>query len=358
MIMPAAEVANGNATGKPEPYDGGPWLGVDDIFAPLPDPEWMIPDLQFGPGRPATLAADVGSGKTVLAQDAALAVATGRPAWGWFRTRGPAKVRHADQDQGRGTLRRYQRLALGMGIEPGELRGKLEVASFPELYLTTTSDDVWLRACDGVGLMILDALRGFLPGVDENDSAVQAHLMRLAKISDRTGCTFLLLHHFGKAGRERKADINRLRGSTGIGAALGSVFVLEGDKNEPKRVSHVKGHPDGCGKMLDDFYIEIEDVPDGDRPHAGLRVVYRTAEEVNEGESPESRLADTCERVLDFVKSHPGSSGRLIRSQVNGARSEVVVGAIEELARRGRIHNTGTERSPKWEAAGSDDRGD
>ncbi|HQP37393.1 MAG TPA: AAA family ATPase, partial [Polyangiaceae bacterium] len=155
------------------PYDGGPWLSTSTIFEPLPPPAFVVPDLQIGPGRASCFAAYAGAGKTIAMQSLALSVASEQPIWGWFRHRGPGRVRHADQDQGAGTLRRYQRLARGMGLRPEDLGGRLEVSTFPELYLVDTSDDVWLRACDGVDLMILDALRGFTPGVEENDSQIQ-----------------------------------------------------------------------------------------------------------------------------------------------------------------------------------------
>ncbi len=222
------------------PYDGGPWLSTDRIFAPLPPPAFVVPELQIGPGRASCFAAYAGAGKTLAMQALALCVASDRPIWGWFRHRGPMRVRHADQDQGAGTLRRYQRLARGMGIDPGELAGRLEVSSFPALYLVDTPDDVWLRASEGIGLMILDALRGFTPGVEENDSQIQHLLMRLAKFSEATGCAYLIAHHFGKPQQGAKPELERLRGSSGIGAALGSVFVLTGERGEPKL--RLEGH--------------------------------------------------------------------------------------------------------------------
>jgi len=333
--------------------DGGPWLSTDRIFAPLPPPAFVVPELQIGPGRASCLAAYAGAGKTLAAQSLALAVASDRPIWGWFRHRGPMRVRHADQDQGAGTLRRYQRLARGMGIDPGELAGRLEVSSFPDMYLVDTPDDVWLRASEGIGLMILDALRGFTPGVEENDSQIQHLLMRLAKFSEVTGCAYLIAHHFGKPQQGAKPELERLRGSSGIGAALGSVFVLTGDRGEPKTITHVKSHPEASGGLVEDFALAIEDVAsdDGADLHWGLKCTHKTREQIDPPQSDDARFQQVCRRILDVVKSNPGISGRGIRGRVDRVRQDTILEAIDSLSRNGRIENTGTDRAAKWVAS-------
>lgn len=299
--------------------DGGPWLSTDRIFSPLPPPAFVVPELQIGPGRASCLAAYAGAGKTLAAQSLALAVASDRPIWGWFRHRGPMRVRHADQDQGAGTLRRYQRLARGMGIDPGELAGRLEVSSFPDMYLVDTPDDVWLRASEGIGLMILDALRGFTPGVEENDSQIQHLLMRLAKFSEVTGCAYLIAHHFGKPQQGAKPELERLRGSSGIGAALGSVFVLTGERGEPKTITHVKSHPEASGGLVDDFALAIEDVAsdDGADLHWGLRVTHKSTEQVNPPVSARERIRQVAAAVLSILRDDPkGMTERKLRPLV------------------------------------------
>lgn len=318
---------------KTKPYDGGPWLTTAQIFEPLPPTRWVVPDLQIGPGRPACLAGYAYGGKTVAMQSAVLAIATDRPIWGWYRHPHNLRVRHADQDQGKGTLRRYQRLARGMGITPEELEGRLEVSTFPSLYLVDTPDDVWLRACDGIDLMILDAMRGFLPGIEENDSEIQAYLMKLAKYSDQTGCSFWIAHHFGK-GNDTKSDLEKLRGSSGIGAALGSVIVLSGEKDEPRKASHCKGHPDGCGKLESDFCLVIEDVVSDDGADAtwGLKVTYQTPEQVSPPLSPKQQVKEVAEAILGALRDYPeGLSARALRPLVK--QQALIQTALEYLQR-------------------------
>jgi hypothetical protein len=97
------------------------YVGTAEIFAPLPPSKWVAPDLHIGPGRPIMLAGYGSSAKTLTAQALGLAIASGRPAWGRFDTV-TGEVRHLDYEQGSiATRRRYQRLAIGHGIELAEL---------------------------------------------------------------------------------------------------------------------------------------------------------------------------------------------------------------------------------------------
>lgn len=339
VAHPAAERSAAPDAPPQPPNDGGPWLSTDRIFSPLPPPAFVVPELQIGPGRASCFAAYAGAGKTIAMQSVALSLAADRPIWGQFSHRGPMRVRHADQDQGAGTFRRYQRLARGMGLTEADLWGRLEVSSFPELYLVDTPDDVWLRACDGVGLMILDALRGFVPGIDENDSAIQRYLMRLPKISEATGCTFLLAHHFGKPQMNAKPELERLRGSSGIGAALGSVFVFTGERDEPKTITHVKSHPEATGGLVVDFTLEIDDVAseDGADLHWGLRVAFKAAEPADAPQSPKQQVQAVADRALAALRDYPaGLSETKLRPFVKRDNALLPL-ALDSLAQSGSV---------------------
>jgi hypothetical protein len=110
------------------------WISTAAIFAPLPSPTWIVPELFIGPGRPTLVAGYGFSAKTLAVQALALACAAGKPAWGYFRGGDGLRVRHIDYEQGRAAiLRRYQRLARGLGVALDEVGDRLEVAVFPDL---------------------------------------------------------------------------------------------------------------------------------------------------------------------------------------------------------------------------------
>lgn len=256
-------------------------LSTDEVFADLPEHPWRCKGLQIGPGRPTCFAGYSYGGKSLAVQSAALAIATGRDVWGHFKTGKPCRVWHVDQEQGRGTLRRYQRLARGMDISKEELGGRLEVSLFPPFNLVKTPDAVWARECKDVDIVVLDALRGMLPGADENSSEVQDYIAKLTRVSEKTETSFVVIHHAGKGDPRNKDPRELLRGSSGIFSAFGSVFTLVGGKDELKCVSQVKTHPDGLGAALDDFFLDIQDVPCNGDKYDGLHVGYKTKVEAS-----------------------------------------------------------------------------
>ena len=76
-----------------------PTIGVDEIFAPLPPIPWLVQALRLAPGAPVVLAGYGFSGKTLLAQEIALCVASGKPVFGLFTCR-MGRALHLDFEQG------------------------------------------------------------------------------------------------------------------------------------------------------------------------------------------------------------------------------------------------------------------
>jgi len=310
------------------------WLGADGIFCEHPEPEWIVPDLCIGPGRASCIASYAGIGKTLVAQDIALAVASGGLAFGHMRVR-KGRVRHVDRDQGRATMRRYWRLARGRGLRMGDVAGRIEVALFPNLTLTDSSDALWLDVCGGWDLVILDSMRGLVPGAEENSSDIQALLLRLAGFSFSTGCTFLILHHFGKTPLGGgKQDLERLRGSSGIGAGLGAVFTMTGKKDEARLVTHVKAHEDASCGLHDDFHLELSEGSDGLLPRPWI-LRYKTPEQIDPPVSRQDRLDRVADDLAAWLVSHPASSARSMRALCS-CDTHLIPAALEQLERQGK----------------------
>jgi DnaB-like helicase N terminal domain/AAA domain len=278
-------------------------LDVDELFAPLPPVDFLSKDLQWCAGRPATIVGVGGCGKTMAVQSAALSLASGaRPIWNHFPVGRRARVLHMDHDNGtRATQRRYQRLAFGMGLSRDELRGYLRFVPVPKIRLTDPrARDLYRHAVDGFDFCVLDSLRGFTMGVDENDVRIRDCFDQvLMPVSEDTGCAFLVLHHMGKGGAQ-KPDNEAGRGSSGIFDGSGSQlrFTLSagervwgvddgeasnagGSGPELRRVTMAQAASESTGKDLAPFYLDFEDVPDNEAVDlkAGVRVVYRAEEQ-------------------------------------------------------------------------------
>lgn len=294
------------------------WREASAVFAPLPPTRWISAGLHIGPGRPAMLAGYGASGKTIASQALALAVASGVPAWGNYPVT-IGKVLHVDHEQGwHATAKRYQRLSRGMDLHAAELDGTLRVCTMPDVYLTDPlAVDAYSRASEGVALVIIDALRGATPGLDENDSRIRICLDNLTRVSEKTGAAFWILHHAGKP-KETHADARTVvRGSSAIFDACGAVYVLSGSKGLPKLMSEQKVPAEAEGAPIDDFELVIEDVLVGTNPTGGVRVLARQGVEPPRL-GPTPKLLAQAEAIALVVRANPGCTRNFIRAQIGG----------------------------------------
>ena len=237
-------------------------------------PDWLVQDLILKGGL-NLLAGEVGSGKTFLALDLAIAVASGGTAWhqgspttnGSPATKGSprrspgtrssqrksrngsgihrgAETKEAGNepaplmnvlylclDTSRQTLqRRLAALCLGRGIDPPA--GLHFDLSPLDLSQPRSLDTLRGLVKDkNAGLVILDALARYLPGIDENTVAsISPVLTGLRSLVTSDGTTLLLLHHLNKgSGYAYNApSALRIRGSSDILAAVDTALVCTG----------------------------------------------------------------------------------------------------------------------------------
>ncbi|ABC81657.1 hypothetical protein Adeh_1886 [Anaeromyxobacter dehalogenans 2CP-C] len=329
----------------------GSLLQAGDIFAPLPPVNWLCEALDMAPGAPILFAGYGFSGKTVSAQDLALSVAVGAPAWGRFPVR-QGRVLHVDYEQGSHLTRlRYQRLARARGIDPRALDERLVLAPLPSWYLDSDSGDVLARLCEGFDLVIVDSFRAACPHTDENASDSRIPLDRLGRMSEKTGVAPVVVHHARKPARDAQGGARMsVRGSGALYDACGSVLVFAAEKGEPTTVAHEKARI--SGRPHADFQLWIEDVEiDGD-PAAGLRVSCLN------GPGPTrvpDRFTQLKGRVLELVKADGTFTGgvNLLRSRL-GAKREDVGAAVADLERSGAIRREGSYHRPTFVYQGTD----
>lgn len=299
------------------------WRGIAEIFTPLLAPSWLVPGLHLGPGRPAMLAGYGASAKTLSAQSLALAVASGSPVWGEFAPK-VGLVRHFDYEQGfYATARRYQRLAAGHRIDREHLGNRLQIAVFPKISLDAPGAvSEFARATDGAALAIIDSLKAATPTRDENSSDIRTCVDVLTQVSEKTGCTFFLLHHAGKP-REGVSDARTTaRGSSAIFDACGCVYTIVAGKKpaDPRKVMQVKAPAEAEGGMRGDFLLHVEDITvDGDAS-GGVRVVYDEPEQ-DSGDSAE-QFEFIVKTLLEFISVNPGASRDAVLGMTGVNRSQ------------------------------------
>ena len=182
------------------------------LAAPLPELEYIIAEIGMvaGGGAPHLVAGYGFAGKTLACQAMALALAAHRSVWGAYRAPREMRVLHVDHEQGeRLTRRRYQRLALAMGVELAELGDALAVAAMPPICLTPEHIDTWRELMTGRDVMIVDSLRAATAGADENDSGIRSALDMLGALSDASGCRAIVIHHARKPNADDKGGALR-----------------------------------------------------------------------------------------------------------------------------------------------------
>lgn len=332
-----------------------PTIGAGDIFAPLPPFPWLIPGLQVGPGRPTLLVGYANVGKTVIAQTVGVAVASGRPVWGIYAPN-RARVLHLDGEIGNWLARsRYQRIARAMGVDVAALQesDSLRLASYPDLRLDDADAEKRLvAAAQGFGLVIIDSLRAFAGALNENDREIGGALLMLARVSEATGATMIVLHHTRKPQKDQVGGARMaISGSGSIPGGSESIFIMSGEKGEPARVVHDRTP---FGSTLDDFALRIEDVEiDGD-PRGGLRVVHLQNEQVE----AEQTAAAVSRNVAKFSKlksdivaavrqsSDALTSANAICERVTGGNKTSKLQALKELLAEGQLVQPGGEKSP------------
>jgi hypothetical protein len=194
-------------------------------------PAWLL-DRLFVAGGLNLLAGEVASGKTFLALDLALAVASGGLAWD-DRPALHGPVLYFCLDCSPRTLQqRLLALCAGRGILPPT---DLHFDFSPLNLADTTGAAAGLpfvrqavrstHAC----LVIFDVLARYMPGVDENSvSSVGPVMTALRGFANDSGCSILILHHYNKgAGYSSHASQGlRVRGSIDIIAAMDAVVAV------------------------------------------------------------------------------------------------------------------------------------
>jgi hypothetical protein len=242
-------------------------------------------------------------------------------------------VLHIDYEQGLyATAKRYQRLAIGHGIDPVELEGRLCLVAMPRMYATSAGAEAeYLRVCEGVDLVIVDSLRAMALGADENDSQIREYVDMWTRVSELSGAAAALIHHASKPRKDNAGDARMLaRGSSAIYDASGCVLNFVAQPDGSKLVRQVKMPAEAEGAELEPFELLMEDVAVDGRPNAGVRVMWRKPVPVDEGAKASEVFERDAGRLVRAIRDQPGLSlNQLIaKAHMNQTRAGVVVRAL------------------------------
>lgn len=308
VAQPGAELVQPAAT------EADPWgtFEIEDVTAPLAPIPWVCDAINFAPGAPTVLAGYGGVGKSMFAQAFAVCVATGRSFMTTKMVQRSGLVLHFDWEQGkRETRSRYQRLACQLFKNEkdisGMLRGKLKIMSPPPMYLNQqVAEDALKYKCNGATMALVDSLRAACPGVDENDSQMREPLDMLLRVSDATGCAFMVIHHARKTASSNRGGANEnMRGTSAINDAAQNVIMCEAvnedDDGGAFLVSNAKTR---IGAKFPAFAVALRDTQ-LERPFLGLEFFIVDGAAVAAAKQKEVERSAESE-VLAVITGSPG----------------------------------------------------
>jgi predicted ArsR family transcriptional regulator len=284
--------------------------------AVFPKIRFLCKQLGLAAGPPTLLIGISQSGKTFLAQDLGLSVATGKPFLGNLSV-GKGQVVHIDYEQGLEQSRvRYLRLMKGKGLTPSDLvDGDLDLYRAAKKLDEPGAEDELCEKLAGKALCIIDSLRASISGErDENASDFREPIDMLGRVSENTGCCILILHHQGKG--TVRDDRFAGRGSSAIFEAAGSAFSLDVAGDYPKRIYHLWQTKTRMGRAPDVFYqlqdvgSEVEEIGCTE----GIALVPSTAQV--------ERTLD--ERIVDAVREAGELTAEALAKVVGGRKQEVL----------------------------------
>ena len=324
-------------------------------FSEINDPnagavDWLVEEFLVR-GELSLLASAWKTGKGWLIYSLILSALRGEPVFGRFKVVAPLRIACFQLEMPRREdMRRFRRLALGMGFAPGRhdrLRTRpvsLAFFSRPPLDFSDPEDIAifheYVRA-NRADLVIIDSALAAFAGRDLNDNSEVRRLLARAFLPLTTeGCSILILHHFrkpqGAAPEHGKAAV---LGAGQFGAAPGLAYGLERLKAETKTSGHTfRVRLVSLGAWTpddrDDTIIEVTDTDDGQG--TTVRAMDEAAQLDRGG------LTKVQQAGLN-VKHRVGRHGRL-------SREDCILGAMGDLgiSRRSAISGLDYARIKKW----------
>lgn len=282
----------------------------------LPDIQWVCEALSLAPGAPGLCTGYSGVGKTTALQDLALAVATPGRRWLNCYPVRHGRVAHVDLEQGeQQTYRTYRAL----GLDETTPDDALACSVLPQWQLTDPENLAALtRLAVGRTLIIIDSFRAACLSGDENASEFAAPLANLSKISEATGCTFMLNHHSGKNNSDR---MRSARGTSAITAACSVHWSFEREDLDPVTrpcLQLIKSRNHATEAMVWETYVEKVGTADSFQLHARANA---GAEEPTRDDAAE-RIESLV--VLELTNAGPdGLSFNQLADRINMNRNKL-----------------------------------
>ena len=295
-----------------------------------PPLEWMIEGLWTEKAK-GFIAGHPGTGKTWIALDMMLAVATGGLCLGKYQAAYKAPCLIIEEEASRRNLqRRIHCMARARQLAPSALSSVFHITQQFANVPRDTQELLGIILKYGIRFVVFDSLRE-VHSAKENSSDEMAIVLRAFKeISVVGNCSVLLIHHLSKSGVDsgNKSIFERMRGTGSLWAWRDCILGIEGE--EDSTVSQ-------CS-----FQFRDADSP---APVKITRCVGASTgaialEAVGLEESAE--FLDKTAEITAFVQTQMGgTSGNKIFKEIGGNRADVFA-VIKRLCKAGKLVKSGS----------------
>jgi len=227
-------------------------LGLDELFdLPQSGIDYLIPGM-LPVGETVLVTADPKTGKTLLAYDAAFAVATGEDTFlGESTKRGKVLIIQAEESIG---------TAKGRLLKRGFRHEDAPNVRFMDSFNITQLAELEKQLEDfRPSLVIIDNLRRINAGrsISENSAEFADLIYKLRELLTRYGAAGLLIHHSNKD--KEAVGIGRVRGSSAIAGAVWGVWQLDSiPKPDPNNKKKLIIDPKDLNRILSVIARDVE----------------------------------------------------------------------------------------------------
>lgn len=268
---------------NPDAYDGRAVIYSLDQLLAFPDPEWLIPGL-IPKAAIVGLVGPPGVGKSMLALDWALCVATGTPWLGHpvdrqfvlyvaaeghsgLKIRADAWLRHHD-------IAPYD---ASFGLTKGRMTLNTGSEDHQALF-DRVEDELRVQP----GLVVIDTMARVIGGDENGNTAMDAFLAEAERWVSVYGATVLVVHHPNASGA-------RERGHSSFRGTVGALYFLT---EVPKQKGPLKLLKLACEKQRDAKEADPIGLQQEEVPETGSIVLVRAELPIRESGPPKTHVTD------------------------------------------------------------------
>lgn len=197
-----------------------------------PPLEWMIEGLWTDKSR-GFIAGNPGIGKTWIALDMLLSVATGGLCMGKYRAVYQAPCLLIEEESSRLNLqRRIHALARARGLQPQDLSSLYHITRQFANIPRDGEEIAEIVRSKGIRFIVFDSLRAVHSAKENSSDEMAVILQSFAQIAEAGKCSLILIHHLSKSSPESsgKSIFERMRGTGSLWAWRDCILGVEGEE--------------------------------------------------------------------------------------------------------------------------------